>query len=201
MTRATRPHVLPTVLTHAEVHTVLAVLAECSRPGAPPHGLVGTLLHGAGLRLMEALRLCVTDVDLARHELLARRGKGGKDRVAVLPAVAVAPLTTHLVRVRAPHARDLARGGGRVALPGALARKLPGAAASSGWQWVVPATSWYRDPATGGSVRHHPHESAVQRAVRDAAVRAGLARRVTCHAFRHSFATHLLEAGYDIRTV
>jgi site-specific recombinase XerC len=121
--------------------------------------------------------------------------------VTVLPAVAADPLETHLARGRALHARDLARGGGRVALPGALARKLPGAAASWGWQWVFPASTRYTDAATGARVRHHLHESAVQRAVRAASLRAGVAKRVTCHTFRHSFATHLLEAGYDIRTV
>ena len=162
---------------------------------------VGTLLYGAGLRLMEALRLRVKDVDAARGELLVRPGRGGKDRVTVLPAVAADPLAAHLARVRALHARDLASGGGRVALQGALGRKYPNAAAEWGWQWAFPATSRYRDPATGAPVRHHLHESAVQRAVRDAAVRPGLAKRITCHTFRHSFAAHLLEAGYDIRTV
>ena len=215
--RAQRPRRLPTVLTRAEVHAVLAALGAPDRArtaaagsptepvigpaSGPPYALVGTLLYGAGLRLMEALQLRVKDVDLGRGELLVRDGKGGKDRVTVLPGVATVPLTAHLVRVRALHGHDVARGGGRVALPGALARKLLEAAASWGWQWVFPATSRYRDPATGARVRHHLHESAVQRAVRDAAARAGLAKRVTCHTFRHSFATHLLEAGYDIRTV
>jgi integrase len=219
--RAQRPRRLPTVLTRAEAHAVLAALGapDRARPAAagagtgaperppavpadaPPYALVATLLYGAGLRLMEALRLRVKDVDLGRGELLVRDGKGGKDRVTVLPAVAADPHTAHLARVRALHARDLARGGGRVALPGALGRKYPNAAGEWGWQWVFPATSRYRDPATGARVRHHLHESAVQRAVRDAALRAGLAKRVTCHTFRHSFATHLLEAGYDIRTV
>lgn len=201
VTRAKRPRRLPTVLTRAEVQAVLAVLAERSPPGAPPYGLVGTLLYGAGLRLMEALRLRVKDVDAARGELLVRAGKGGKDRVTVLPEVAATPLAAHLARVRTLHARDLAGGGGRVALPGALGRKYPNAAGEWGWQWVFPATSRYVEPTTGAPTRHHVHESAVQRAVRDAAVRAGLAKRVTCHTFRHSFATHLLEAGYDIRTV
>jgi integron integrase len=163
--------------------------------------LMASLLYGSGPRLVGCVRLRVKDVDIARLQLNVRDGKGGKDRVTVLPAVAADPLTTHVAGVRAVHARDLARGAGRVALPGALGREYPNAAGEWGWQWVFPATSRYRDPATGAPVRHHLHESAVQRAVRDAAVRAGLAKRVTCHTFRHSFATHLLEAGYDIRTV
>ncbi len=208
VTRAKRPRRLPTVLSRTEVHAVLAAMgastsaapASAARPGAP-YALVGLVLYGGGLRLLEALQLRVKDVDLDRGELLVRHGKGGKDRVTVLPATSLAPLTAHLARVHALHARDVAEGSGEVALPGALARKLPGAAASWGWQWVFPATSRYIDPATGARVRHHLHETAVQRAVRDAAIRAGLTKRVTCHTFRHSFATHLLEAGYDIRTV
>ena len=197
VTRAKRPPRLPTVLTRDDVDRVLAALGAARAP----YQLVGQLLYGAGLRLMEGLELRVKDLDLARGELLVRAGKGGKDRVTVLPAVAGGALVGHLARVRAVHARDLADGGGRVATPGALARKMPAAAASWPWQWVFPATSRYRDPATGAWRRHHMHETAVQRAVRDAAVRAGIPRRITCHTFRHSFATHLLEAGYDIRTV
>ena len=197
VTRAKRPPRLPTVLSRAEVDQVLTALGAAR----PPYHLVGQLLYGAGLRLLEGLQLRVKDLDLARGELLVRSGKGGKDRVTVLPAIATAALTTHLGRVQALHARDLADGGGHVAMPGALARKLPSAAGAWGWQWVFPATSRYVDPATGRRVRHHLHETAVQRAVRDAAARAGIVRRVTCHTFRHSFATHLLEAGYDIRTV
>ena len=197
VTRAKRPPRLPTVLTRGEVDAVLAALGAAR----PPYLLVGQLLYGAGLRLMEGLQVRVKDLDLERGELLVRAGKGGKDRITVLPAIARDGLAGHLARVRALHARDLADGGGRVAMPGGLARKLPGAAASWPWQWVFPATSRYRDPGTGALCRHHLHETAVQRAVRDAAVRAGLTRRITCHSFRHSFATHLLEAGYDIRTV
>lgn len=154
VTRARRPRRLPTVLTRAEVRAVLAALGAASPPGGAPYGLVGTLLDGAGLRLMEALTLRVKDLDLARGELLVRHGKGGKDRVTVLPASAADPLAAHLARVRVLHARDLADGGGAVALPGALARKLPGAARDWPWQWVFPATSRYVDPATGARVRH-----------------------------------------------
>ena len=194
VTRAKRPQRLPTVLTPDEVDQVLGALP-------PPYALVGLVLYGSGLRLMEALQLRVKDVDLERRELTIRGGKGDKDRVTVLADAAVPLLTAHLRRVAALHHRDLVRGAGAVALPGALAVKLPGAARSLSWQWVFPASSCYRDRVTGEVRRHHLHETAVQRAVRTAALRAGLTKRVTCHTFRHSFATHLLEGGYDIRTV
>lgn len=162
--RAKRPPRLPTVLTRAEAQAVLAALHAPAAPSGTSYGLVGLLLYGAGLRLLEALRLRVKDVDLERRELLFRSGKGGKDRVTVLPALVADPLAAHLARVRALHARDLADRGGRVWLPGALARKLPGAAASWVWQWVFPATSRFTDPATGEPRRHHLHETVVQRA-------------------------------------
>ena len=192
--RARRPHRLPVVLTRHEVRAVLGHLAGPAR-------LVALLLYGGGLRLLEALTLRAKDVDLAGGELLVRGGKGAKDRRTVLPTVASRPLTAHLERVRRLHARDLARGAGRVALPGALAAKYPAAAREWGWQWVFPAARVYRDAATGEVRRHHLHESAVQRAVRAAVLRAGVAKPATCHTFRHAFATHLLEDGYDIRTV
>lgn len=191
--RAKRPRRLPTVLTREEVRAVLGALAA-------PYDLVALLLYGAGLRLLEALSLRVKDLDPARGELTVRVGKGDTDRVTVLPAIAADALGPHLAARRVLHEQDLATGGGGVVLPGALHRKMPGAARAWGWQWVFPATSRYRD-AEGVWWRHHLHETAVQRAVRDGAARAGLAKRVTCHTFRHSFATHLLEAGYDIRTV
>lgn len=197
VTRAKRPKRLPTVLSRDDVHRVLGALASL----AAPYHLVVLLLYGAGLRLLEALQLRVKDVDPGRGELLVRGGKGAKDRVTVFPAIARDAFAAHLARVHAQHLRDLRDGGGRVALPGALDRKLTTAGAAWSWQWVFPATSRYVDPATGERRRHHLHETAVQRAVRDAALRAGLAQRVTCHTFRHSFATHLLEAGADIRTV
>ena len=192
--RAKRPTTLPTVLTRAEVRAVLAALDSTPR-------LVALVLYGAGVRLLEGLQLRVKDLDLDQRQLTVRAGKGAKDRVTMLPDAAAAPLARHLARVRALHARDLARGAGSVALPGALARKYPNAAREWGWQWVFPAARPYRDATDGAVRRHHYHESAVQRAVRAAALTAGLTKRVGCHTFRHSFATHLLEDGYDIRTI
>lgn len=192
--RAKRPVRLPTVLTRGEVGTVLAGLE-----GIP--GLVGLLLYGAGLRLLECLRLRVKDVDFAGNLIRVREGKGNRDRVALLPEVIRARLREHLVGVKRLHERDLTQGAGWVELPDALGRKLPGAARAWAWQWVFPATRTYRDAGSGEVRRHHVHETVVQREVKAAAVRVGLAKRVTCHTFRHSFATHLLEIGYDIRTV
>jgi integron integrase len=188
------PARLPTVLTRDEVARVLDQLTGAYR-------LVALLLYGSGIRLMECLTLRVKDVDLARGEIRVRQGKGARDRVTVLPALLAVPLKAHLAEVQRRHRRDLARGAGRVALPGALARKYPKAAASWPWQWIFPATRQHRDRETGELRRHHLHPSAVQRAVADAVRRSGVAKRASCHTLRHSFATHLLEAGYDIRTV
>jgi integron integrase len=185
---------LPVVLTAQEVAAVLRHLRRQPR-------LVAGLLYGSGLRLMECLELRVKDVDLGRREIRVRRGKGGRDRITVLPEVLIDPLRRHLKEVRALHREDRGRGGGTVPLPGALARKLPGASASWPWQWVFPAQRTYLDPATGGIRRHHFHATAVQRAFAEAVRRSGVAKRATCHSLRHSFATHLLESGYDIRTV
>ena len=192
--RARRPSRLPNVLTREEVRLVLAEMRGISR-------LVALLLYGAGLRLMESLSLRVKDLDLERAVLTVRGGKGGRDRVSVLPRSAVAPLTAHLTAVRRQHERDLRAGAGFVVLPDALARKLPSASRAWEWQWVFPATRSYVDRPTSERRRHHLDASVIQRAVSEAARRALLPRRVTCHTFRHSFATHLLEDGYDIRTI
>jgi len=192
--QAKRPVRRPVVLTREEVRAVLGQLDGTPR-------LVALLLYGAGLRLMEGMQLRVKDVDFGVGELVVRAGKGDKDRVTVLPAVARGPLERHLARVERLHGRDILQGHGRVALPGALDRKAPTIGRDWAWQWVFPAARHYADAATGERRRHHLHESAVQRAVRAAVLRAGVAKRATCHTFRHSFATHLLEDGYDIRTV
>ncbi len=188
------PRHLPVVLTIDEVRLVFAHLDGQKR-------LVATLLYGAGLRLLEALRLRVKDVDFSRNELLVRRAKGHRDRVALLPATAKPLLRGQLNSVRATYERDLARGAGWVALPGALERKYPNAGREWGWQYVFPATRLHVDPDTGRKRRHHLHESAVQRAMKNAVRASGIAKPATCHSLRHSFATHLLESGYDIRTI
>jgi integron integrase len=184
---------LPVVLNREEVRAVLAGLRGVPR-------LVVLLLYGSGLRLLECLGLRVKDVDFQRGEIRVRGGKGGVDRVVPLPLRVQGPLAEHLARLRTRHARE-GGGGGRVALPGAFERKSPGAAAEWAWQWVFPATRTHRDVVSGETRRHHLHESAIQRAVRDAVRAAGIAKRATCHTFRHSFATHLLDSGSDIRTV
>ncbi|MHB8078795.1 MAG: integron integrase [Candidatus Krumholzibacteriia bacterium] len=194
LVRAKRPARVPTVLSRREVAALLSELDGTVR-------LVANLLYGSGLRLLEAMRLRVKDIDFERHEITIRDGKGRKDRIALLPAATREPLRRHLEQVRRQHARDAARGRGTVALPDALATKYPAAATEWSWQWVFPATSHYPDPETGQLRRHHLHESVIQRAVREAARRARLTKPATCHTLRHSFATHLLESGYDIRTI
>ena len=194
VTPASRPRRLPVVLSRDEVSAVLRELGGAKQ-------LVAMLLYGAGLRLLEALTLRVKDLDFARVQVIVRGGKGDKDRVTVLPRVLHGPLAAHLARVKRLHDADLARGAGCVVLPGALDRKYSSAARAWEWQWVFPATTIYHDAASGERRRHHFHETAVQRAVRDAVLRSGIAKRATCHTFRHSFATHLLEQGSDIRTV
>jgi integron integrase len=192
--RARKPVRLPTVLTREEVRLVLAHLEGRA-------GLVAGLLYGSGLRLLEALRLRVKDLDFTRFELRVRDGKGQKDRVTVLPARLVEPLRAHLVGVERLHARDLQDGYGAVYLPFALDRKKPGAALEWAWQYVFPARGRSVDPRRNVVRRHHLSESVVQRAVHAAVRRSGIPKPASCHTLRHSFATHLLEDGYDIRTV
>jgi integron integrase len=192
--RANRPKRLPVVLTRGEVQAVLR-----SMEGVPK--LVGLLLYGSGLRVLEALRLRVHDLDFLRNEILIRGGKGDKDRVTMLPALAKPLLLSHLDVVRAAHERDLAAGFGTVYLPNALDRKYPNANREWGWQYVFPARSRSVDPRSGVERRHHLSEQAIQKAVRAAATAAGLTKPATPHTFRHAFATHLLEDGHDIRTV
>jgi integron integrase len=194
LVRAKLPARVPVVLSREEVAAVL------SRLSAAPW-LMAALLYGAGLRLLECLQLRVKDVDFARAELAVRGGKGGRDRRTVLPVAVRGPLAAHLRSVREQHEDDLARGAGWVALPHALGRKYPNAGNEWPWQWVFPATRNYRHAETGQRRRHHFHESALQRIVRMAVIRAGITKPASCHTFRHSFATHLLESGYDIRTV
>lgn len=185
---------VPTVLS---VDLVERVLQEMD--GQPR--VMACLLYGSGLRLAECCRLRVKDIDLDRCEVLVRAGKGGADRRTMLPVALVPVLRDQIAHVQHIHHRDLAAGGGEVVLPDALDRKLPTAARDLGWQWLFPAVRRYVEAGTGKVRRHHLHESLLQRAVSHAVRRAGLTQRVTCHTFRHSFATHLLEAGYDIRTV
>jgi integron integrase len=192
--RAKKPRRLPTVLSRDEVRRVLSRLDG-------PTKIAATLLYGAGLRLLEVLRLRVKDVDFGLGHLVVRDGKGQKDRVTMLPEAVRGPLALHLSEVRRLHGRDLAEGHGRVLLPAALDRKDPGAATLWSWQWVFPAASLSRDPRTGVVRRHHLHESVLQRAVHDAVRAANVAKPASCHTLRHSFATHLLEDGYDIRTI
>jgi len=192
--RAKRPQRVPTVLSRAEAAAVLDRLH-----GTP--WLVASLLYGSGLRLLEALRLRIKDIDRPRGEIVVRDGKGAKDRRTLLPASLRRPLAAQLERVARQHKADLAAGAGSVALPDAVAGKYPRAPWEWPWQWVFPATRLHRDRATGRRRRHHLHETVIQRAIKQAVRETGLAKPATCHTLRHSFATHLLESGYDIRTI
>jgi len=185
---------IPVVLTGNEVRGVLARLE--GRPW-----LMASLLYGAGLRLMECVRVRVKDVDFEYAQITVRDGKGEKDRVTMLPSSAADPLKTHLEREKAAHARDLRDGFGEVYLPHALARKYPKAGREWGWQYVFPASLCSIDPRSGVKRRHHIDEQVLQRAVKNAVREAGITKPASCHSLRHSFATHLLQAGYDIRTV
>lgn len=192
--RARRPERVPVVLSREEVQAVLAELVGV-------HWLAASLLYGSGLRLLECLRLRVQDVDFDRREITVRTGKGNKDRRTMLPLSLHQAIRARLAEVRRLHQRDLELGFGAVWLPDALVGKYPNAPREWGWQWIFPARQRSTDPATGTVRRHHLHESVLQRAVKRAVRAAGVTKRASCHTFRHSFATHLLEGGYDIRTV
>jgi integron integrase len=194
ITRASQPQRLPVVLTRAEVQALLVELNGTA-------WLVASLLYGSGLRLSEGLRLRVQDLALERGELIVRETKDGKDRATMLPEALATPLRAHLVRLRAWFEEERRRGRPGISLPFALARKYPDAGTQWGWQYLFPATSLCRDPYTGQTVRHHLHEKVIQRAVQGAVRSGGLTRPASCHTLRHCFATHLLEDGYDIRTV
>lgn len=192
--RAKRPQWLPTVLSRQEARRVIEAMSGTQQ-------LIVKLLYGCGLRLLECLRLRVKDIDFDRNEIIIRDAKGMKDRVTVLPAAIQPPLREHLKRVKILHEADLCRGRGRVYLPFALSRKYPDANQEWGWQYVFPAAGHYQDTETGEWRRHHLHETCVQKALRKAVRLTLISKPVHCHTFRHSFATHLLEDGYDIRTV
>jgi len=185
---------LPVVLTQHEARSLLGELSGTN-------WLVASLLYGSGLRLLEALRLRVKDIEFERREIVVREGKGNKDRVTVLPENVMVPLQAHLDRVKVLHDKDLAEGNGEVYLPDALARKYPKANTAWGWQYVFPSPVRSTDPRSGAVRRHHIQPESVQRMVKVAAARANIAKPATPHTLRHSFATHLLQSGYDIRTV
>ena len=192
--RARQPRRLPVVLTRGEVRSILGQLQGSD-------WIMTTLLYGAGLRLMECLRLRVKDIDSTTNQILIRDGKGQKDRVTMLPATAREPLRQHLEEVKRQYQKDLKSGYIGASLPYALERKYPNAPKEWGWQYVFPASRLCADPRWGVARRHHLHESVLQRSVKEAVRSAGIAKLAGCHTFRHSFATHLLEDGYDIRTV
>lgn len=192
--RAEKPETLPVVLTHQEAMSVINKMTGVTQ-------LMAKILYGSGLRLMECLRLRVKDIDFGNHQIIVRDGKGEKDRATILPDALIADLQTHLKTVSVIHQQDLKAGYGEVYLPYALARKYPNAAKEWMWQYVFPASARSVDPETKKIRRHHLDESVLQKAVRQAARIVGIDKPVSPHTFRHSFATHLLEAGYDIRTV
>jgi integron integrase len=182
------------VLTREEIKSILNVLDRSD-------WLMAMLLYGAGLRLTECLQLRIKDIDFTSNQIVVRAGKGDKDRHTMLPTAVKEPLAKHLELIKDQHRHDLERGLGRVTLPNALERKYPNAGKEWSWQWVFPATSHYTDRVTGEQRRHHLHESVLQKAVKEAVRKSGVTKPATPHTFRRSFATHLLENGYDIRTV
>jgi integron integrase len=192
--RPRRQRRLPVVFTRAEVQTLLAQLHQ-------PYLLMAQLLYGAGLRIMECLRLRVKDIDIPKHQIIVRQGKGDKDRVTMLPMICLEALQQQLAHSRRLHAQDLAEGYGAVELPDALERKYPNAATTWAWQYVFPAAQRSHDPRSGKIRRHHILEDNLQRAMRQAISQAGITKHGSSHTLRHSFATHLIEDGYDIRTV
>lgn len=192
--RPQRTITVPTVLSQNEIEQVLENLDGVYK-------LIGQVMYGSGLRVMETMRLRVKDIDFAHHQIIVRDGKGGNDRYTILPDIVVQPLQAHLRNVKIIHEKDLADGFGAVYLPFALQRKYPNANKDWSWQYLFPARSRYIEPETKITRRHHLHETAIQKAVKQAAQRAKISKLVTPHTFRHSFATHLLQNGYDIRTV
>lgn len=191
---AKKPERLPTVLTRQEVWQIIDKLSGV-------HHLMATLLYGTGMRLMECIRLRVKDVDFGQNLILIRDAKGDKDRITMLPESTHEPLQKQLAWAKTLHDHDLAQGYGMVYLPDALERKYPNANKEWGWQYVFPADKYSVDPRSDVKRRHHYHENSLQKSVKQATLQTGITKHVTCHTFRHSFATHLLEDGYDIRTV
>ncbi|MCG3208818.1 MAG: Tyrosine recombinase XerC [Anaerolineae bacterium] len=192
--RAKTPHRLPTVLSQSETRALLQAVPE-------PQSLIAHLLYGSGLRLMEALRLRVKDIDFNQHQLIVRAGKGNKDRSTILPNQLILPLRRQLRQVKTLHRQDLAEGLGQVYLPNALERKYPNANREWSWQYIFPSSRLSVDPRSGLVRRHHLDESGLRKAIKQAARQAGIVKPVGPHTLRHSFATHLLESGYDIRTI